>query len=361
MKNNFVYLISALLIVSGCNSNYFTKDDYQSVLKIDTHAHIDTDKGFFEEQAIRDNFKLLTINVDHSDSAAVINQHSIALNSIKKYPTVYYAATFYFDTTGFGTETWSKKVISRLENNIAGGAVSVKIWKNIGMTARDRNGKFIMIDDPAIEPVINFIISRNLPITGHLGEPRNCWLPLNEMTVSGDSSYFAENPQYHMFLHPEYPSYEDQINARDNLLEKHPDLVFVGCHLGSLEWNVDELARRLDKYPNMAVDMAARICHLQYQSARDRKKVRDFCIKYQDRLLYGTDLSDEGSGSVQELANNIHETWLDDWKYFTSDDKMTSRSFRGEFQGLQLPKEVVRKIYSENAIRWYKLAVIQLP
>ena len=62
-----------------------------------------------------------------------------------------------------------------------------------------------MIDDPAIEPVINFIISKNLPITGHLGEPRNCWLPLNEMTVSGDSSYFAENPQYHMFLHPEYP------------------------------------------------------------------------------------------------------------------------------------------------------------
>ena len=286
MKNRIVYLFSAVLILTGCKSNYYSKDDYQSVLKIDTHAHIDTDKGFFEDQAIKDNFKLLTINVDHSDSAAVIHQHEIALNSIKKYPgTVYYAATFYFDTTGFGTESWSKKVISHLENDIAGGAVSVKIWKNIGMTVRDRNGKFIMVDDPALDPVINFIISKNLPVTGHLGEPRNCWLPLNEMTVSGDSSYFAENPQYHMFLHPEYPSYEDQINARDHLLEKHPDLIFVGCHLGSLEWNVDELAKRLDKFPNMAVDMAARICHLQYQSAKDRKKVRDFCIKYQDRLL----------------------------------------------------------------------------
>ena len=358
MRNSILPIISAALFLTGCTSKYFTKDDYQSVLKIDSHAHIDTDKGFFEDQAVKDNFRLLTINVDHSDSAAVIKQHDIALNSIKKYPgTVYYAATFYFDTTGFGTPDWSKRVISHLENDIAGGAVSIKIWKNIGMTERDRNGRFIMIDDPAITPVIDFIISRKLAITGHLGEPRNCWLPLKEMTVSGDSSYFAENPQYHMFLHPEYPTYDDQINARDHLLAMHPDLTFVGCHLGSLEWNVDELAKRLDKYPNMAVDMAARICHLQYQSRTDRNKVRDFCIKYQDRLLYGTDLSDEGAGTNEDLAKQIHETWLDDWKYFTSGDKMTSRSFRGEFEGLKLPKEVVRKIYSENAVKWYKLSL----
>ena len=169
--------------------------------------------------------------------------------------------------------------------------MTVKLWKNIGMTESDKAGKFIMVDDPALKPVIDFIVSKDLPITGHLGEPRNCWLPLAEMTVRGDSSYFAENPQYHMFLHPEYPSYEDQIDARDHMLELHPELTFIGCHLGSLEWNVNELAKRLDKFPNMAVDMAARICHLEYQSAKDRERVRDFCIKYQDRLLYGTDLS----------------------------------------------------------------------
>lgn len=101
------------------------------------------------------------------------------------------------------------------------------------------------------------------------------------MTVKSDSAYFANHPHYHMYLHPEYPSYEDQINARDHMLEKHPELTFIGCHLGSLEWNIDELAKRLDKFPNMAVDMAERICHLEYQSAKDLKKVRDFCIKYQ--------------------------------------------------------------------------------
>ena len=136
---------------------------------------------------------------------------------------------------------------------------------------------------------INFIKSKGIPVTGHLGEPRNCWLPLSEMTVRGDSNYFARNMQYHMFLHPEYPSYEDQINARDNMVRNNPDLIFVGCHLASLEWNVDSLAARLDRYPGMAVDMSARICHLQYQSAKDRSRVRNFIIKYQDRLLYGTD------------------------------------------------------------------------
>ena len=356
IKSSILFVVFAGLILSGCKNNYYTMKDFQSVLKIDSHAHIDKEKGYFEDQAVKDNFELITLNVDHSDSAAVQEQLDVALKSVKKYPgRVFYAATFYFDTTGYGTDEWSRKAIAHLEKDMSGGAIAVKLWKNIGMTERDKHGKFIMVDDPGLKPVIDFIISRKIPVTAHLGEPRNCWLPFNEMTIRGDSGYFAQNPKYHMFLHPEYPSYDDQINARDHLLELHPDMVFIGCHLGSLEWSVDELAKRLDKFPNMAVDMAARICHLQYQSARDRKKVRDFCIKYQDRLLYGTDLSDNGPDDAVRLGKQIHETWLEDWKYFTTDEKMKTGSFRGEFEGLQLPKEVVRKIYSENAIKWYKL------
>jgi hypothetical protein len=358
MKPGNIIFIIASFVFTGCQSEYYTEKDYQKVLKIDSHVHLNSDNGFFEDQAAKDNFLLLTLNVDHSDSIAVKQQLESSLKTIQKHPRkVFYGATFYFDTTAWGTAAWSKRTVSRLNDNISGGAVSVKLWKNIGMTVKDKNGKFIMVDDPGLKPVIDFITSKKLPVTGHLGEPRNCWLPLNKMTVSSDSSYFAENPQYHMYLHPEYPSYEDQINARDHLLEVHPDLIFIGCHLGSLEWSVDELARRLDKFPNMAVDMAARICHLQYQSSKNREKVRDFCIKYQDRLLYGTDLSDGDSGDREKLSTWIHSTWIDDWKYFTSNDKMTSDKFRGTFTGLQLPKEVVRKIYSENTLKWYRLSV----
>lgn len=358
MKTNLLTSVAFSLLLISCQNKYYSEEDFSGVRKIDSHVHINSDKGFFEDQAIKDNFILITLGVDHSDSVSVKQQLNYALLSIKKYPgSVFYGATFYFDTAGWGTDSWSKKVISHLDNDISGGASTVKIWKNIGMTVRDKNGKFIMVDDPAIEPVVDFLISKKLPITGHLGEPRNCWLPLNEMTVSSDSNYFASNPHYHMFLHSEYPSYDDQIDARDRLLEKHPDLIFIGCHLGSLEWNVDEIAKRLDKFPNMAVDMAARICHLQYQSVKDREKVRDFCIKYQDRLLYATDLGDSGTNNREALVKEVHDTWIDDWKYFTSKDAMTSDKFRGKFEGLQLPKEVVNKIFSENAIKWYKLPV----
>jgi hypothetical protein len=96
------------------------------------------------------------------------------------------------------------------------------------------------------------------------------------MTTKNDSNYFAENPQYHMFLHPEFPSYEEQMAARDRMLDKNPGLVFIGCHLASLEWSVDELGKWLDKYPNTAVDMAARMGQLFYQTRDNREKVRDF-------------------------------------------------------------------------------------
>jgi predicted TIM-barrel fold metal-dependent hydrolase len=258
---------------------------------------------------------------------------------------------------GWDNPDWQEKTLAYIDESFKKGAIGMKVWKNIGMVEKDKDGKFIMIDNPKFDTIFNYLERKGIPVCGHLGEPRNCWLPLEQMTVSSDSSYFERNPHYHMFLHPEYPSYEDQINARDNLLTKHPDLKFIGCHLGSLEWNVDSLARRLDKYPNMAVDMSARICHLQYQSAQDRGRVRDFCIKYQDRLLYGTDVGYSGSSDPERFRKSMHETWIDDWKYLTSDEEMTSDKFRGTFTGLKLPAAVVDKIYNGNAIKWYKLNI----
>jgi predicted TIM-barrel fold metal-dependent hydrolase len=356
MNKNILIALLIMLALISCRNKYYDTDDFSSVKKIDSHIHIGSDDGVFEDQAAADNFILVTLNVDHGDSANMIRQYNLAVKSAKNHPgRVFFGPTFLFDTTGWGTEQWSKKVISQLDNEIVKGAITVKIWKNIGMTVRDRSGRFIMADDQGLDPVIDFIISKGLPITGHLGEPRNCWLPLDEMTVSSDSSYFAEHPQYHMYLHPDYPSYEEQIKARDHMLEKHPDLVFIGCHLGSLEWNVDSLALRFDKYPNMAVDMSARICHLEYQTAQDRERVRNFCIKYQDRLLYGTDIGYGGSRNPDGFKRNLHDTWIDDWKYFTTDEDMTSDLFKGTFSGLKLPRKVIDKIYYENAVKWYKL------
>jgi predicted TIM-barrel fold metal-dependent hydrolase len=173
------------------------------------------------------------------------------------------------------------------------------------------------------------------------------------MTVNSDKSYFSRHPEYHMFLHPEYPSYEQQVEARDRLMEKFPKLRFVAAHLGSVEWDVDELARRLDRFPNMAVDMAARIGHLQYQSQKNRERVRKFLIDYQDQLIYGTDLEISGDPDPEKTKSNAITTWQSDWKYLVSDEWMEVGDVDGEFQGLQLPKEVVDKIYYHNAVRWF--------
>lgn len=355
MKNIFGIIVISTLFSAWCRNGFYTEKDFKSVPKIDAHIHVDANDDAVEKFAADNSFVLLTLNVDHSDSAAVKNQYHHAANSVKNSPgRIFYGAAFWFDTTGFGTEAWSDRTIRDLEENLSGGAVCVKVWKNIGMVLRGRDGKFIMIDDKGLDKVFNYIKSRHLTVNGHLGEPRNCWLPLDQMTVRSDSNYFAENPQYHMFLHPEYPSYEQQLRARDNLLVKNPDMVFVASHLASLEWSVDSLAAWFDRFPNAAADISARTCHLQLQSMKDPDKVRNFIIKYQDRLLYGTDEGYHGS-NPEGFTNGLHRRWLPDWKYFTSKNKMTAPEFRGEFQGLQLPKEVVEKLYYTNAVKWYNL------
>src|SRR5688500_20289032 len=118
------------------------------------------------------------------------------------------------------------------------------------MVYRDKDNKLIMIDDPRFEPIFKMLTDRKIAVIGHLGEPKNCWLPLEEMTVNNDRNYFKNHPEYHMYLHPEYPAYDEVIASRDRFLEKHADLRFVGAHLGSLAWNLDELGKRLDYCQN---------------------------------------------------------------------------------------------------------------
>jgi predicted TIM-barrel fold metal-dependent hydrolase len=171
------------------------------------------------------------------------------------------------------------------------------------------------------------------------------------MTVNNDKAYFKDNPEYHMYLHPEFPSYEDQIKARDRMLEKYPGLKFMGAHLASIEWSVDELAKHLDRFPNARVDLAERMCHVQAQAINNHEKVRDFFIKYQDRIIYGTDRGDY-LGSEQDpvkLKELAHTEWLSDWKFLTTNESMSSWKVEGDFSGLKLPRTVIEKIYYRNA------------
>lgn len=330
---------------------YYTKDDYASVEKFDSHFHFSTKDTSFLSFAKSENFNLLAVNVDAFPSLPVNEQQEIALYQKEASKgQVQYATAF--SVANWDGEEWEQETLDYLKDSFSKGAITVKVWKNIGMDLRDKEGNLVMIDHPRFDPIWNYLVKNNIPVIGHLGEPKNCWLPIEEMTVKGDRNYFSKHPEFHMYLHPEMPSYEDQLEARDNVLRKHPELKFVGAHLGSLEWSVDELAKRLDMFPNLAVDMAERISHLQLQSIKDHEKVRNFVIKYQDRLLYGTDMSVSGSRSSSDMEKHAHDIWFRHWVFFTSGDKMSAPKVQGEFQGLKLPREVVDKIYSLNAKKW---------
>ena len=258
-----------------------------------------------------------------------------------------------FSMDGWDDADWQERTIRFLNDTFNRGAVGVKVWKNIGMVVRDKEGKLVMIDDPQLDPIIDHIQQRGIVLMAHLGEPKNCWLPLDEMTVKNDRSYFQNNPQYHMHLHPEMPSYQDQIDARDRMLAKHPKLRFLGAHLASLEWSVDELAKFLDRFPNAMVGTAARLGQLQYQSQQDRNKVVTFLNKYQDRVLYGTDTGLGANTSIPEKYEQTKRRWLRDWKYFNTAELIEVPELDEPVRGLSLPKQIVEKLYRVNAERLF--------
>jgi predicted TIM-barrel fold metal-dependent hydrolase len=273
----------------------------------------------------------------------------------RAYPDrVAFAATF--DAENSKDPAWLARTEKHLNAALDQGAVGVKVWKDIGMQQRDADGRAVMIDDPRFAPVFKLLEDRHVVVLGHQGEPRNAWLPLDKMTIQGDRQYFAEHPQYHMFSHPEWPSYEEQLAARDRMLDQHPNLQFVAVHLASLEWDVDRIADFLRRYPHASVDLAARLVHLELQSSIDRQKVRQFFITFQDRILYGSDLARGRDQTDAEFTEEIRTGWLADWRYLTGDATLHSTDFAAPFQGLALPREVIDKVYHGNAHRLFPTA-----
>ena len=343
------------LVALAAGETRYTMADFATVPKIDAHVHLHNADPAFVDAARRLRFKVLTINVDYPDFPPLDEQQRAAIALRQARPAeVAWAASFSSDTSD--QPQWLDATKQRIDAGLKAGAVGVKVWKNIGMSLRDRQGKLVMIDDARFQPLFSWFEERGITMLGHQGEPHNCWLPLEQMTVLNDREYFAHHPQYHMALHPEMPSWEDQMAARDRMVAAHPKLRFVGMHMASLERNVDELAAFLDRFPLAKVDLAARIGQLQYQSQRDREKVRRFMIRYQDRLMYGTDVSQSPQQSGAALMKEVEPVWRMHWRYFNTEESFKVSDLEQPVKGLGLPKAVVDKLYHLNAERSFPAA-----
>ena len=319
-----------------------------SLEPIDAHAHIYMDDPSVTEMLSRFNMHFLDILViDDRDSyfKELEPQFGQAMSVVRSNKARVSLCTT-FSPYDFEDSGFHRRVIRQLDEDFDRGAVAVKIYKTIGMEIKTKDGRYLMPDDPVFDPIYDEIEARNRTVVAHLAEPTSCWQSPN--LGSPDYSYYKDNPQEYAYLHPGWPSKEQILRARDHVLERHPNLRVVGAHLGSLEVNVDDMAKRFDRYPNFAVDTAARIDYFKLQS---RKKVRAFLIKYQDRVLYGTDLASAPGTDPAAAMKGAERMYASDWRYFATDALI---EFHGrKIRGLGLPPSVLRRLYHDNAVRWF--------
>lgn len=325
---------------------------YRDIPKIDGHLHLNTDRPAMMKEAADEGFSVLTINTEVPFFPHIDDQQNFAVEQDAPHQErIDFITTF--STENWGKTGWQDNAISQIETGLNRGAVGVKIWKSIGMELKDDEGSFIMADHPSFDPIYKYLGKNGIPLLAHLGEPKNCWLPIDRMSVNSDIDYFKNHPEYHMFKHPEFPSYEEQLDARDRMLDKFPKLRFIGAHIASLEWSVEKASEWLDRYPNCGIDIAERVCHLQYQASDDPKKVRDFITTYQNRIIYGTDQIDDGTIPEWDLRNELRSKWHSEFRFFSNSEEQANWNLEKSFIGLGLDKKILEKIFHKNALKYY--------
>jgi predicted TIM-barrel fold metal-dependent hydrolase len=251
-----------------------------------------------------------------------------------------------FDAYRFNDVDFSAKAISEIKRDLDKGAVAVKLWKNIGMEIKDAKGNYVLPDNPRLAPIYRYIAAQHKTLITHIADPDTAWLPPD--SHAADSSYFINHPEWYMYKISGSPSKNQILTARDHILAANPDLKVVGAHLGSMEADFPRIAADLDRYPNFAVDLTAR---MPYLMKLPRAQMIAFFTKYQDRLIYGTDDTFYPGADVQQLIRGVEKTYAQDWRFLASGDRLSSRGI--QTQGLALPENILRKIYHENAIHWF--------
>jgi predicted TIM-barrel fold metal-dependent hydrolase len=316
--------------------------------RIDTHVHLNRLSRPIISGLQSSGWKVLSISVsratgdDPSDLDAQLRGN--AEMSRESGGRVAWAGSF--DARHWHDADFAASTIAALQQQFRQGAIAVKIWKNIGMSIRTKAGRFLLPDDAAFQPVYEMLQKEGRTLIAHLAEPNGAWMPIDEHNP--EKGFYSTHPEWHMYGKADAPAKEDILQARDRIVARYPKLRVVGCHLGSNEDNLPALAARLDRLPNFAVDLAARI---RYFAAGDRESAREFLTKYQDRITYGTDFTLAPAADDQRAWENLAAQHDRDWNYLSSAETLTYN--RREVQGLGLSPRIMKKIFRDNALVWF--------
>lgn len=239
------------------------------------------------------------------------------------------------DFEGVGEPDWGSRAAAQLEEDVKNGASGLKIYKSLGLRYRDAEGKRVQVDDPRLDPVWEKCAELGIPVLIHSADPRSFWDPMD-----------AENERWlELKTRPrrkrsdtDPAPWQQIIDEQHRMFRKHPKTLFINAHMGWYANNLDKLASLMDAMPNMYVGIGAIIAEL----GRQPRHAREFFIRYQDRILFGKD-----SWQPSEFPTYFRVLETAD-EYFPYYKKY--HAFWAMY-GLDLPDEVLKKVYYKNALK----------
>ncbi len=238
------------------------------------------------------------------------------------------------DFDNVGKPGWGEKAASQLELDVKAGAKGLKIFKNLGLNSKDSDGKRLAIDDPRLDPVWKKCAELGIPVLIHAADPKSFWDPMD-----GDNERWLELKTHSRRKRTDTDPapWQQIIDEQHRMFKKHPNTKFINAHMGWYANNLSKLGQFMDDMPNMSVEIGAIIAEL----GRQPRTAKAFFIKYQDRILFGKD-----SWVPQEFPTYFRVLETDD-EYFPYYKKY--HAFWAMY-GLDLPDEVLKKVYYKNAL-----------
>jgi len=237
------------------------------------------------------------------------------------------------------------------------GARGLKILKTLGLYLRENttSGQLVKIDDPRLDPMWDVCGQLNMPVAIHVSDPLAFFTPTDRFNERYEE--LNNHPDW-SFYGRDFPSNAELLEARNRVFARHPKTQFVVLHVGNFAENLANVGENLDRFPNMTVDIAARIGEL----GRQPRTTRKFFEKYQDRILFGTDATPHADQYPQQVFNDqlyeIYYRFLEtEDEYFDYAPAKIPPQGRWRIYGINLPETILRKVYFENAARQLNIVV----
>ncbi len=235
----------------------------------------------------------------------------------------------------FGDPEWMQKTVKQIEEDVKLGAKGLKIYKNLGLTVEDQEGKRVPVDDARLDPIWAKCGELGIPVLIHSAEPAPFWEPKDKY----NERWLELKQKPERYRDPDiYPPWEQIMNEQHNVFRKHPETTFINAHLGWMGNNLARLGELLDEIPNMYTEIGAVLAEL----GRQPRFARKWFIKYQDRVLFGKDLWRPEEYYVYFRVLETADEYFDYYR---------KRHAFWKMYGLDLPDEVLRKLYYKNALR----------